>query len=202
MTTYINVNNPEEVNLFRKHNIIRINSFKNVNITEKTIVLCDIDETILTFYPHDWLSIYNTNLKKFEPQVAYEKTNAEWSDIVSNNKPVMTDRNGFYDMIRRINQTGSLLLFVTARHFVYKDLAFKHFKDIGIEGYKYLIHFCNNKSKGDYIIKNIKTRGYKKIVFIDDLTENLVDVKTKIPFSCCYSFKFSPYIDEIIDIKL
>lgn len=202
MSVYIDVNTPTENSILRKHNVFRINSFKNVNISEKTIVMCDIDETLLTFHPHDWLSIYDNNIKKYEPQVAYEKTNAEWSDIVNNNAPVMTDRSGFFDMIKRINQTGSLLLFVTARHFMYKDLAFKHFKDIGIEGYKYLIHFCNNKSKGDYIIRNIKTRGFKKMVFIDDLTDNLIDVKTKIPFCECYSFKFIPSLDNLIDIKL
>ena len=174
-----------------------ISSFKNVKIEKKTLIMCDIDDTILTFYPYDWNKMYQFNLMRYKtPEMAMNITNQQWYDIVTYSVPYMTDKEGFFDMLKRIMETDSLIVFVTARHIDFKDLAYKHFKDIGIENYKYYIHFCGSKSKGDYILKNVYMKGFKKIIFIDDLMHNLIDVKSKIPSCDCYSFKYLPPIDN------
>lgn len=170
-----------------------ISSFKDIDIHAKTLVMCDIDETLLTFHPFDWNKLYNLNLIKCKsPELAVTLTNEEWVDVTFNGTPKMTDREGFMDMMKRIRGSNSLIVFVTARHVNYKQLAYKHFKDIEMDIYKYLIHFCGPNSKGDYILNNINLKKYNRLVFVDDLMSNIVDVKTKIPRCVCYCFKYTP----------
>ena len=171
--------------------IKQITTFKDVEIKNKTLVLCDIDETLLTFDPYNYEYFYNTHIKYFKNHtIAHEKAIKDFNSILLNMSPKYTDKEEFLKMTRKIRENNSLLLFLTSRYNDNnnKQLTKNHLKKLGLENYCNSIHHTNGGSKAEYIFININTSFFENIVFIDDLEGNLNDVKRNLPFIQCYQF--------------
>ena len=171
-----------------------INSFDEIIITKnKSLILCDIDDTILRF-SYNINHFYN-NAKLLYPEVSdNELVNRAERDFYIHrilNKPFHTDLNGFNNLCKRIKDMNGELIFVTARSYSSEEITKKHFKSLGVDYNKFKIHYVSSKiSKGDYIKKNINLEGCKEIIFIDDLDYNLKNVKKILPQIKCYKFVY------------
>jgi hypothetical protein len=165
--------------------MLQIDTFYSIDIKQNTLILCDIDETIL-FYdginPSWWSEIkklhqielnnHTTNIDS-ETDYALDK----WHKYIDLIGPKHTDKKGFEDILQRIESNNSTLKFVTARNPYFEAITKKHFKELNIQtDSKYEIHYLAGEPKGDYIKNNIDLTEYDHIIFIDDLKTNIDSV--------------------------
>jgi hypothetical protein len=155
-----------------------ISSFDPIHITERTLVLCDIDNTLL--YPTE------TNTSPSELRALYAhyrrvfplapKTAAQLAtDTYYARYPMRpTDAYGFARMLQKIRSTpGCELVFLTARSPDTLDFTAANFIQIGLAPEDHIIHFSDTMPKGKYVSLRIPVAPYDTVVFIDDLQENL-----------------------------
>lgn len=158
----------------------QIDTFDMINIISNTLVLSDIDETIL-FYDdinQKWwkerneyyMNIYNTH------ELVSSHSLDDWFKYIQENKPKHTDKVGFENMLKRIEETNSSLMFVTARHPKFEEITKEHFNHLDIDSSKYEIHYLAGISKGEYIKNNIDISKHDQVIFIDDLVKNIKSV--------------------------
>jgi hypothetical protein len=143
---------------------MEINSFSNIKIKQNTLIICDIDETLL------YIKKSNICLSIL---CSYWFTDAHF-----------TDKNGFKKLLEEIENTNSTLCFLTARENTKK---IKNFTKMDFDDFQ--IYFCGKIPKGEFILKNINHTFFNEIIFIDDLDQNIENVKnifgSKIK---CYKF--------------
>ena len=162
--------------------MIQIDTFDKIIIESKTLVLSDIDETIL-FYDkidQEWWKTkidYYLNVKKYDSSNANIYALDDWFEHIKINLPKHTDKIGFGKFLENIKNTDSKLIFITARHPNFKQITEDHFNNLGLKSSDYEVHYLGGSSKGQYIEKNIDTSNYDNIIFIDDLDKNIMSVE-------------------------
>ena len=146
-------------------NIRKIIDFKQIKLLTNSLVLCDIDDTIL-YYPGFKYNNEANNLDK-------------WINHVKYNKPVKMC-NSYFDLHNEVNRTSSKLILLTARNRDFEDLTRDHLGFLGLTYHD--IIFCSGQNKGCYLLKLLEfdTTYYNKVVFIDNELDNIKDV------SCIY----------------
>lgn len=173
---------------FAKH----IHTFFSIDISQNTLVLCDIDDTILvvpkysdTFYKEAYE--YYTSIG-YNSELADKLVKNDWDLYNCFKKRSITDKEGFFYLLDQIKKTGSTLCFVTARHSSYHKETLEALKYVNIDCSKIPIHYTNGYTKGKYIKENINLLDHEEIIFIDDNDLQLNSVKKEISFINCYKF--------------
>lgn len=157
-------------------NVEIISTFDEIPISNNTLVLCDIDDTILYFSQIDkkW---WKTNIELYslihDPITAKNLTLGIWMTHIGENKAMHTDKTGFENLLNRLAASNSKIVFITARQTELERITEQHFNDLNIDNSKYDIKHIGNCSKGLYVEKNIPLEKYNNVIFIDDLNENL-----------------------------
>lgn len=161
-------------------NVINTNTFDKIIIKPKTLLICDIDDTILKFEHIDskwWNEKYHYFLAESNnPEQADSKTLECWIEYVITNNPTHTDQVGFQNLLKKISETKSELIFVTARRIGLEEITKKHFDHINISNQDYKIYHIGNVPKGKFIKSNIQFDNFENFVFVDDLDKNLESV--------------------------
>lgn len=159
-----------------------IHKFSEIDIKPNTLVLCDIDDTLL-HHPainNSWVSLINTFFyaKHETPFILNSKHTAvheinKYIDEVFNTIPMRhTDRDGFFNMLEKTHEFA----FVTARNLIAKEFTYSNLRSIDIDPEKYPVHFCGCEPKGEYIKRHFDLTKYDHVVFIDDQIRNLENV--------------------------
>jgi hypothetical protein len=159
-----------------------IKSFSEIDIQPNTIVLCDIDDTLL-HHPginHSWSNLISVffNIQHFEETGTHNQTESnkkavKFCDDVFNTIPLQhTDREGFFDMVKKSTEFA----FVTARQENAKNFTYENLKSLDIDPEIMKVHFCGNEAKGEYIVRNFDLEKYDHVVFIDDQLRNVENV--------------------------
>ena len=165
-------------------------SFFEVVVQPETLVICDIDHTLLT-----WPKKYKDFEKKrvLMPMTMIlrclpDNSDIEYSKYCANTPPRPTDIHGFRDLVKRVEETNGNLLFLTARGEESHSYTINQFKMIGVDN-KHHIHYTNGShDKGAYISNRIDISRFNHVVFIDD-TQHVIDtVMSKHPAIRCYKF--------------
>lgn len=174
-----------------------INNFNDIEITKnKTLIICDIDNTLLY---HDVKIEKFINILKddnFGEKEIIELANEMMNLHCRIFPPSHTDAEGFRNLIDKTNKSNGKIIFLTARSEISKDFTKKQFEQIGLNYYDYDVHYTDNKiMKGDFIKSNIDTSLWDDIIFIDDHTFNLVSVSHRFPESKCYKFEIQSIKD-------
>jgi len=172
-----------------------ISSFSDVDVKNNTLIICDIDDTLIKF-PKKFIEIYemlkNSEIKafgKYDEQLLYEDALYAYALHTNIEKPVLTDKNGFYLMLDKIKKQNSSLVFLTARDIKHEHFCKKHFTDSGLNYNDFYVYYTNNTiSKGEYINKYIVLNNYDNIIFIDDRKENIESVNQYFPQIKCHLF--------------
>jgi hypothetical protein len=175
----------------------KISSFRPIidiiNSKKKTLVICDIDDTIL-FYDKT-INYFIEFVKKDFPNWADDSIKTEAGCYYNTYRhiatPKHTDFDGFMSMIETIKSTNNNFLFLTARTNYEKNsnITKKHFNDIGLHYDDFTIHYTNNlMSKGRYIKTNIDISSYESVIFIDDYETYIKTVTEHFPHIICYQF--------------
>jgi hypothetical protein len=163
-------------------------SFFEVVVQPKTLVICDIDHTLLT-----WPKKYKDFTQKYIPMTMIlrclpNNSDIEYSKYCENTPPRPTDLHGFRDLVKRVEERDGELLFLTARGEESHGYTINQFKMIGVDN-KHHIHYTNGShDKGAYISNRIDISRFNHVVFIDDTQHVLDTVMSKHPAIRCYKF--------------
>ena len=160
-----------------------IHKFSDIEIEEgKTLVLCDIDDTLLhhPFLNPCWTKLITecfTEKLRLETRRRSRTAGAAIANeyIVSSIQDIPikhTDESGFFDLVKKIDA----LEFITARTPYSSEFTKSNLQSIGVDPNLYKIHFAGNIPKGEYIQDRIDLSSYDSVLFIDDLNHNLENV--------------------------
>ncbi len=158
-----------------------INNFKNIIIKDNTLVLCDIDETIIKIknIDREWWN----NTKLFYSGFMEKKSEIEhasfsyWLKYVSKHQAEFTDKDGFLYLLDQIKNTNnSNIIFITSRPEKCVSITKKHFNDIDLDYNSYQTYHLNFKPKGEFVYNNIDISNFNNILFFDDHQGNLDNV--------------------------
>lgn len=169
--------------MFLRESFPTIHTFDMIRIIPHTLVLCDIDNTILYTNEDQENSelVYNRLISHYLPLVRFDMKKATKcaNREYSARYPMLpTDPNGFERMIRKIRETeGCDFLFLTARKPDTWQHTEKHLREIGLMTEEYIVHFSDTVPKGEYANRYINMNSYRRVVFIDDLRENLENMR-------------------------
>ena len=172
---------------------------------KKTLIICDIDNTILKYYdiPYEFINklvkedfgtLYDD--KEF---IKYVNEYVSYYKLINYKKIIHTDNDGFVSLIEKLGN-DSEICFLTARKSTFKEKTIEQLSLIGINTNKYDIYYTDGcLDKGDYILKNMSyiIKKYENIIFIDDYKICIESVKKHFPQIKCFQF-----IIDNIDKKL
>lgn len=157
----------------------QIVSFKNVIVKPQTLIVFDIDDTIIGYeeFSHTYFTnaIENYKEKYNCDKMALDFALHDWISKVNEGTPCHMDADGFKELERKIKNTNSHYIFMTARNPNYRDITETHLEQVGIKNRQ--VYYLAGANKGEFL-KNIyeKYSDYKEIIFIDDMEKNLHDV--------------------------
>lgn len=159
-----------------------IRSFSEIKIKPNTIVLCDIDDTLLHHpaFNHNWITLIHTLFYEYYSSLgdASDRYKAEidarqFCDEVLSTVPIRhTDRPGFFAMVSE----STTFAFITARQLESKDFTYDNLRSIDVDPEQYKVHFSGHSAKGEYIRSHFNLSKYEHVVFIDDQARNLTNV--------------------------
>jgi len=171
-----------------------INSFNQIDLNTKTLVICDIDNTLLYQKSERTLKeIYEIFQKDFDdlPKEEFEKEVKEMYQISkSMAKPKCSDFDGFNNLVKKVNELDGKIIFLTARNSTSSAWTKRQFEIIGINYDNFNVHYTNNSiTKGNYIKNNIDTNEYENTIFIDDYESYISTVNEHDKNIICYKFE-------------
>jgi hypothetical protein len=168
-------------------------TFNDIEINlHNTLIICDIDDTILYYEKNldHFIDIVKKDFSHFNQKEILQEAISYYNFYRNFNKPLHTDFNGFSNLLYKIKNFNSKLIFLTARTSNSIITTSNDFKSIGINYNDFNIYYTNNKiSKGDYIKNFIDINKYNQIIFIDDNNEYINSVHDLFPNIICYLFR-------------
>ena len=161
-----------------------ITSFFQVDVSHNTLVVLDIDETILQFpeihekWWHRKHKYYSDLIGTHDHKTINSLAYSDWLNYVTETNPVHTDKTGLFDLFERIKKSNSHVIFLTARFDDTEELTYSHLKYLGIS--EIPVHFTSMGPKGVHLNKIIddKYLHVENVVFVDDMDHNLHNVGT------------------------
>lgn len=150
-------------------NILQVKNFNSISLQSNSLILCDIDDTIIN-YRQETNEYWSNHTKGSDPK--YRK----WASLICDVPPtfVCSTFEQFYD---KVKNTNSELVFVTARDPIHEPMTVNQLEQLGIVGHN--IHHLAGSSKGDFIKNTFMTE--RNVIFIDDSSEHVNDVLNKNP---------------------
>jgi hypothetical protein len=153
--------------------IRNIQSYDSIEIFPKSLVALDIDHTIIKF----------DNIHKTWWQETSEKYDEEtvlqlWTEAIKTATASLIDEKSFIRLLKRLNDTKSELILITARNESLRPYTMKHLKQSNL----CIEEVYHSLEKGNTLL-NVYQEKYshlQKIIFVDDHMDNVEDVKTKL----------------------
>ena len=159
-----------------------IQNYDEIIILPNTLVIMDLDETIIQFrgINETWWQYYNRTKGEL-------LTYREWLKHISKTLPEMLDSIEFSRLVHRIQNTNSKMVILTARSIKLCELTLQQLSYCNIHLPLEDIYFSDKKGKIAHDLK--KRYTYSNIVFVDDKKENIDDVQLWNPEITCYHIK-------------
>jgi hypothetical protein len=156
--------------------ITQVSSFSEIEIVPNSLVILDIDETVLTFpqiTKHWWKETVDYYYEITTDKHLSEKyTLDDWRHIAFSTDPIRLDSENQLKFIEKIYQNNCELIFLTARNEDLSSITYKHLRHINIDN-RHLVYFDENKGEKFYEIVSTLHQNCENITFVDDLIINL-----------------------------
>lgn len=151
---------------------IPINSYYKLKIPKHGFLVFDIDDTVLRYDYRKSESYYVENLVPIDP-------------------------SGFRRVCNIADKRQIPIIFLTARSEDGRDITTKQIHTIGVKN-QYPIYFSNGSDKGEYLYNEVISKMNKidkkmHVVFVDDLVENLDNMKNAMTK---YNIRFTNYLAQ------
>lgn len=180
-----------------------ISSFREIkwDANVPVIILCDIDDTVLTFrdsVKHAFAFV-NSFLKENpdSDEILRFQAHSKYTRLLDT--PTPTDMEGYVDMLNRVNESrfrhGPFLsdfCFLTARSQDGHEFTLQNLADIGMTNAReYRIYYTGNiMLKGEFIQQYMRDyvldMDNTQVIFIDDNRAQLESVSSLFPKITCY----------------
>jgi len=165
--------------------MIIINEYLQIKIIIDSLIVFDIDDTIMHFEGIDnkwWDNRYNKYLEKYDNDHKKAKSMAikDWVNHVTENNPKLINEENFREFIDRAYENNCKIIFLTARDHSLREITENHFQICNLNDFIEDIYFSENKGLTLKEIINTQFNDVKNIIFIDDLERNLNSVKKEI----------------------
>lgn len=160
----------------------KITKFNQINLIKNSLVVLDIDETIIKFDNINkawWSDTFDKHYSITKNHdCAHNLSLDDWISHITINRPKLVDE-GIYDWINLIDKHNCDLIFLTARNKNLKDITHSHLNIVNLSCNKDKVYF--NQEKGDelFSIVNAQYSDKKNIIVVDDVEINLIDIKNK-----------------------
>ena len=160
----------------------QINSFNQIPITKNSLVVLDIDETIMAFPTITkswWLETQNKYLEETNnKKQADNLTLLEWRDHVAEARPYLLDESKLKKFLRELEEKSCELILLTARDKCMEEITRIHISHCELEiSPEQIFH---NENKGDALASIIQSYPeISNIIFVDDFEKNLHSVKSR-----------------------
>jgi hypothetical protein len=156
--------------------ITPISSFSEIEVVPNSLVILDIDETVLTFpqiTKHWWKEKigYYYDITT-DIHLAEKYALDEWRHIAYSTDPIQLDSENQLKFIDNIYQNNCELIFLTARNEDLSCITYNHLRHINIDN-RHLVYFDENKGEKFYEIISSLYQNCENITFVDDLIINL-----------------------------
>lgn len=168
------------------NSIITIRNFNQINIIPNSLVVLDVDETLIRYDGIDyrwWKSKFNRFYKETNNcELAEFLSNEEWIRIISNCNPELVDEN-IHNFIELLRQNNCHIILLTARSNNLRELTENHLNTVNLS----FEHIYFNSEKGD-ALRNIISNDYPEItnvIVVDDMIQNLIDIQNKNTSASC-----------------
>ena len=164
--------------------MIPIKDYSEIKIIPNSLVVLEIDDTIINFPELGkewWKNTFDNYFKIYNDiDKADNETLEEWINHVRVMKPEMINKESFETFIKNVFENQCELVLVTARQVKIKDLTESHLKHCEFIIDSSNIYYSTNK--GDEINNILEKRftNIKNIIFVDDMIKNLTDALKKI----------------------
>lgn len=165
----------------------QIKNYDEIIISSNTLVIMDIDDTIIKFKSMNktWWKDINEYYKCIYDHITARKlAYNDWHKIIATEIPELLDESLFFDLLNRIETSNSKLILLTARDILIKPSTLKNLKDCNIDIHPDDVH--HDMFKGKKIKELCENCEYSHIIFIDDLLDNILDVEKTMPNVQCY----------------
>lgn len=187
-----------------------INTFQDIKINPnfKTLVICDIDNTVIKSKIN--FNYFFNEAKLCFPDYTHEMLIKEACDMQHVYNQIFgfehTDLEGFNKLLEKINKSksNSQLVFLTARKKKIENFTITNFKSVGLNYDNFVTYYTDNiKNKGQYILDHIDLIEFEYVIFIDDSLKQIKSVldvfKNKTNYLTCYKFEIPGYKEVCLD---
>jgi hypothetical protein len=180
----------------------KITKFNELPKIKNGLYIFDIDETILVFeeLSDQW---WNRNFEEIYSQTNDVKhTNnimeKMFTDVVTTNKPMPTDLEGFHAIEKSLYDNNSKVVFLTARPESMKGVTYRQIANLPV-CYSYTIYFSAEKGESVkwLLDRNISDTFYESVIFVDDKIYNIESVQSMCPGVQCFQFIPDEYITKL-----
>jgi FMN phosphatase YigB (HAD superfamily) len=151
----------------------RINSYSAITIFPRSLVVFDIDDTLLNFplYNRKWWVERKAEYGKIMGEKeADQRTLEDWRAAISTIDPVAIDKDGFHDFCQRAVAEECGIIYLTARSAHLAEITRRHLKnslDLDAD------HLYYAEDKGPALVALLqKHSGYDRVIFVDDYVKN------------------------------
>jgi len=178
--------------------IKHIKSFNQIPITKNSLIVLDIDETIMAFPSITNLWWRETYEKHFEitndKKIARNLSIYDWREHVKITKPYLLDEIKLKKFLGKIKEKFCALVLLTARDPTMMKITQTHISHCKLDiSPEQVIH---NENKGDALALIVQSYPeITNIIFVDDFEKNLIDVKTR--FACKSMEKYNLTLYQI-----
>ena len=160
----------------------QITRFNQIKLIPNSLIVLDIDETIIKFDNINKKWWCNTFDKYYFITKDYNHADNlsldEWISYVTITQPKLVDDEiiNWFDLTNKHNCD---LIFLTARNKNLKDITNLHFNKVNLSIDKTKIYFNQNKGNELFNIVNKEYSHTQNIIVVDDLKYNLIDIQNK-----------------------
>ncbi len=145
-----------------------IKNYDEIMIKKNTLVMLDIDNTIIKFK-----TLYKNWWKDNEPN--NPNLIDEWIRIVREEEPLMLDFDKFMNLLIKIKETNSDVIYITARNESLDELTYRQLISCGVSLNREQIYF--SYPKGKKLLEICNDKKYNNYIFVDDHLDNIEDVQ-------------------------
>lgn len=160
-----------------------ITKFEQITIIPFSLVVFDIDETLLKFDGIDvkwWRNKFNKYYRlTLNRDLAESMSHSDWIKIVKIAEPELVD-DKIHDFIDLLYENDCKIILLTARNEILKDATIEHIDKINLNINKDNIYFNSNKGNELYKIVSELYPTIQNIIVVDDLEQNLIDIQSKM----------------------
>lgn len=158
----------------------KVKSFSDIIIHKNSLVVLDIDETVMKFQhicEKWWQNRFDHYYDITKDYDASDKLSYnEWTNHITITTPEHMDEKGFVNLLNNCSKMNCEMIYVSARPPDLLAITLQQMSVLNIVDP--VVHLIGDKNKGIFI--NNLINGHDNLIFVDDRLQNIIDVMNNV----------------------